>query len=76
MRNSQNLGCTGAARTKAEIVETDSDTKITVTVSDRRQMDRRLDEAVALARTRAMGDARQGVLVTRPRLPFLHRRPQ
>lgn len=46
-------------------MKTITDRPIAVTVSDRRNMDRRLDEAVAVARTRAMSEARQGILVTR-----------
>jgi hypothetical protein len=36
-----------------------------VTAADRASMDRQLDEAVAVARTRAFREGRQGILVTR-----------
>jgi hypothetical protein len=36
-----------------------------ITATDRSGMERQLDEAVAVARTRAMREGRQGILVTR-----------
>lgn len=41
------------------------DLTIVVTAIDRASMDRRLDEAVAVARAEAMHERRQGILVTR-----------
>lgn len=41
------------------------DLKIPVTATDRATMEKRLDEAVAVARTRAMQEGRRGILVTR-----------
>lgn len=41
------------------------DVAIAVIATDRASMERQLDEAVAIARTGAMQDARQGILVTR-----------
>jgi hypothetical protein len=38
---------------------------IAITATDRSSMDRQLDEAVAVARSRAMREGRQGILVTR-----------
>lgn len=38
---------------------------ITVNLSDRISMERRLDAAVAIARRRTMEEGRQGILVTR-----------
>lgn len=42
-----------------------TDLAIAVNVPDRASMESRLDEAVAIARTRAMHEGRQGILVTR-----------
>ena len=41
------------------------DLTITVTVTDRASMEHQLDEAVAVAMTRALIERRQGILVTR-----------
>lgn len=41
------------------------DLPIEVIVTDRASMERQLDEAVTVARTRAMHKGRQGILVTR-----------
>ncbi|NHW49222.1 hypothetical protein HAV21_20395 [Paenarthrobacter sp. MSM-2-10-13] len=41
------------------------DLPITVIATDRAGMERGLDEAVAVARTRALHQGRQGILVTR-----------
>jgi hypothetical protein len=46
-------------------MRTTIDLPILVKVTDRASMERRLDEAVTLARTRAMQERRQGILVTR-----------
>ncbi|MEJ1180429.1 MULTISPECIES: hypothetical protein [unclassified Pseudarthrobacter] len=46
-------------------METAIDLKIPVTVTDRATMEKRLDEAVAVVRTRAMEEGRRGILVTR-----------
>ena len=46
-------------------METVIDLEIAVTVTDRASMDRRLDDAMAIARTWAMQEGRQGILVTR-----------
>jgi hypothetical protein len=43
----------------------DQDLTLTVTATDRAHMDRQLDEAVTVARARAMGEGRRGILVTR-----------
>jgi hypothetical protein len=42
-----------------------AETVLTVTVTDRADMDRQLDEAVAVARERGTRGRRQGILVTR-----------
>lgn len=41
------------------------DLTLTVTVTDRASMDRQLDEAVTVARARAMRERCRGILVTR-----------
>lgn len=46
-------------------MDTALDFAIPVTVTDRASMERQLDEAVAIAMTRAMQEGRQGILVTR-----------
>lgn len=46
-------------------MRTTSQFNITVTATDRASMERRLNEAEAAARTRALQQGRQGILVTR-----------
>lgn len=46
-------------------METVIDLEITVTVTVRANMERRLDEATAIARAWAMDEGRRGILVTR-----------
>ena len=50
---------------KARPMTIDSDFAISITATDRTSMERQLEEAVAEARTRAMQEGRQGILVTR-----------
>jgi hypothetical protein len=45
-------------------MKTSVDLPIAVTATDRASMEHQLDEAVALAMTRAMREGRQGILVT------------
>jgi hypothetical protein len=46
-------------------MKTAIDLAIAVTATDRASMERRLDEAVTIARACAMQEGRQGILVTR-----------
>lgn len=46
-------------------MRTTTDVPITVTVTDRNNMEHRLNEAEAVAKARAMREGRQGILVTR-----------
>jgi hypothetical protein len=50
---------------KDKRMETAIDLTIAVTATDPASMERRLDEAVAMATTWAMREGRQGILVTR-----------
>jgi hypothetical protein len=45
-------------------MQTTVDLAITITATDRASMEHQLDEAVAVAMTRAMHEGRQGILVT------------
>jgi hypothetical protein len=46
-------------------LRTTIDLPIAVSVTDRASMERQLDEAVTIAKTRAVHEGRQGILVTR-----------
>lgn len=46
-------------------MKTTIDLPIAVSVTDRASMERQLDQAVTIAKTRAMHEGRQGILVTR-----------
>lgn len=62
-------GCTSesppVSKEESQIhMQTTVELPIAVTATDRISMERRLDEAVSLALTRAMSEGRQGILVT------------
>lgn len=55
---------------KGQTVSTTFDEPIAVTATDRVSMERRLDEAVAIAMNQAMHTGRRGILITRHSYDF------